>query len=394
MQFRNSGRKSRDEWLTIPHPKEDAFFYAGGKKKAMGLLQKTLNAIKPLNKEVQKEAMEYIDGLIKPIGSLGKLETIAAQIAGITGKVKGNEMKKRGIIAMCADNGVHAEGVAVAPQEVTTLMAKAMAAGGSGMTVFAKEAGAEYFLVDVGINSDDEIPGVIRKKIAHGTANFAKGPAMSREDCVKAIEIGIEMVQDLVDKGYDIIGTGELGMGNTSSSSCVLVALTGISMDEAVGKGAGLTDEAHQHKKDVLNRALEVNKPDKNDPIDVLAKVGGFDIAGLVGVYLGAAACRKPVVVDGFISAAAALAAVKLCPAASDYMITSHCSAEPGFVAMMDALGKKPMLMLDMRLGEGSGCPMAFHVVDQALAMINHMATFAEATIDSSEFVDIREDEE
>lgn len=360
----------------------------------MELLQKTLNAIKPLNKEVQKEAMEYIDGLIKPIGSLGKLETIAAQIAGITGKVKGNEMKKRGIIAMCADNGVHAEGVAVAPQEVTTLMAKAMAAGGSGMTVFAKEAGAEYFLVDVGINSDDVISGVIRKKIAHGTANFAKGPAMSREDCVKAIEIGIEMVQDLVDKGYDIIGTGELGMGNTSSSSCVLVALTGISMDEAVGKGAGLTDEAHQHKKDVLNRALEVNKPDKNDPIDVLAKVGGFDIAGLVGVYLGAAACRKPVVVDGFISAAAALAAVKLCPVASDYMITSHCSAEPGFVAMMDALGKKPMLMLDMRLGEGSGCPMAFHVVDQALAMINHMATFAEATIDSSEFVDIREDEE
>ena len=360
----------------------------------MELLKKTMDAVQPLNKEVQKEAMTYIDGLIKPIGSLGKLETIAAQIAGITGKVKGNEMKKRCIIAMCADNGVHAEGVAVAPQEVTTLMAHAMAAGGSGMTVFAKEANAEYVLVDVGINSDDVVPGMIHRKVAKGTANFAKGPAMSREDCVKAMEIGIEVTNEMVEKGYDIIGTGELGMANTSSSSCVLVALTDVTMDQAVGKGAGLTDEAHQHKKEVLNRALEVNKPDKNDPIDVISKVGGFDIAGLVGVYLAAAANRKPVVVDGFISAAAALAAVKLCPAAADYMITSHCSAEPGFMAMMDALGKKPMLMLDMRLGEGSGCPMAFHVVDQALAMINHMATFGEATIDSSEFVDIREDEE
>lgn len=360
----------------------------------MTLLNETLEKIQPLHAEAQKEAAAYIDGLIKPIGSLGKLETIAAQIAGITGKVKGNEMKKRCIIAMCADNGIHAEGVAAAPQEVTTLMAKAMAAGGSGMTVFAKEAGAEYVLVDVGINSDAEIPGVIHKKIAHGTANFAQGPAMSREDCIKAMEIGIEITNDMVAKGYDIIGTGELGMANTSSSSCVFVALTDATMDDAVGKGAGLTDEAHQHKKEVLNRALEINKPDKNDPIDVVSKVGGFDIAGLIGVYLAAAANRKPVIVDGFISAAAALAAKKLCPAAADYMITSHCSAEPGFMALMEALGKKPMLMLDMRLGEGSGCPMAFHVVDQALAMINHMATFAEATIDGSVLVDIREDEE
>ena len=360
----------------------------------MTLLNETIEKIRPLNAEARNEAAAYIDGLIKPIGSLGKLETIAAQIAGITGKVKGNEMKKRCIIAMCADNGIHAEGVAAAPQEVTTLMAKAMAAGGSGMTVFAKEANADYVLVDVGINSDAEIPGVIHRKIAHGTANFAKGPAMSREDCLKAIEIGIEITNEMAEKGYDIIGTGELGMANTSSSSCVFVALTDATMDDAVGKGAGLTDEAHQHKKEVLNRALEVNKPDKDDVIDVVSKVGGFDIAGLIGVYLAAAANRKPVIVDGFISAAAALAAKKLCPAAADYMITSHCSAEPGFLALMEALGKKPMLMLDMRLGEGSGCPMAFHVVDQALAMINHMATFAEATIDGSVLVDIREDEE
>ena len=357
----------------------------------MSTLKETLAAIKPLNNDVYKEAMEYIDGLIKPIGSLGKLETIAAQIAGITGKVKGNKMAKRCIVAMCADNGIHEEGVAVAPQEVTTLMAKAMAANGSGMTVMAEEAGSDYVLVDIGIKDDINVEGVINKKIAHGTANFAKGPAMSYEDCVKAIEIGIDMVEDLKAKGYDIIGTGELGMANTSSSACVLSVLAGVSMDEACGKGAGLTDEAHKHKKDVLSKAIALNKPNADDPIDVIAKVGGFDIAGLVGVYLGAAACSLPVVVDGFISAAAALAAVKLCPEASQYMITSHCSAEPGFMSMMKALDKEPMLMLDMRLGEGSGCPIAFHVIDCALAMINNMATFGAAAIDSSEFVDIRE---
>lgn len=360
----------------------------------MELWKETLEKIKPLDKEVQKEAQEYIDGLIKPIGSLGRLETLAAQIAGITGKVKGNKMAKRAIVAMCADNGVHEEGVTVAGQEVTTIMAKCMARGVSGMTVFAKEAGADYILLDVGINSDDVIPGVIHKKIAHGTANFAKGPAMSREECIKAMEIGMEAVNDLKEKGYDIIGTGELGMGNTSSSSCVLVGLAGITMDEAVGKGAGLTKEAYLHKKSVLERAMEVNQPDPNDAIDVVSKVGGFDIAGLVGVYLGCAANRLPVVIDGFISAAAALAAVKICPTVKDYLIPSHCSAEPAFMAVMQAIGKEPLLMLDMRLGEGSGCPLAFHVVDTALAMINEMATFAEAAIEHDDFVDIREEDE
>ncbi len=355
--------------------------------------QETLEQIKPLDQDTQKAAQEYIDGLIKPIGSLGRLETLAAQIAGITGNVKGNQMKKRVIIAMCADNGVHEEGVTVAGQEVTTIMAKCMARGVSGMTVFAKEADADYVLVDVGINSDDVIPGIIHKKIAHGTANFAKGPAMSREDCIKAMEIGIQTVHELKEKGYDIIGTGELGMGNTSSSSCVLVGLSGITMDEAVGRGAGLTKEAYLHKKGVLERAMELNQPDPNDAVDVVAKVGGFDIAGLVGVYLGSAANRLPVVIDGFISAAAALAAVKICPTVKDYLIPSHCSAEPAFMAAMQAIGKEPLFLLDMRLGEGSGCPMAFHVVDTALAMINEMATFGDAAIEHDDFVDMREED-
>ncbi len=357
----------------------------------MSLLKETIAKIQPLDKEVEKEANKYIDTLIKPIGALGRLEEIAAQIAGITGKIKGNEMKKRGIIVMAADNGICDEGVASSPQSVTTIMTGCFIKGVTGMTVMAAEAKADVTVVDIGIKDEIDIPGVLNKKIANGTANFAKGPAMSYDDCVKAMEIGIETANGLADAGYDIIGTGEMGIGNTSSSSCVLVSLTDVPMDIAAGKGAGLTDEAHAHKKKVLSDAIALNQPDPNDPIDVVAKVGGFDIAGMAGIFLACAANRIPVVVDGFISAAAALVAVRLCPAARDYMISSHCSAEPGFNAMIEAAGLKPMLMLDMRLGEGSGCPIAFHVVDCALAMINNMATFEEATINDDFLVDIRE---
>ncbi|MEG0875465.1 MAG: nicotinate-nucleotide--dimethylbenzimidazole phosphoribosyltransferase, partial [Clostridiales bacterium] len=347
----------------------------------MSLLKETISKIKPLNEEAMKEANERIDSLIKPIGALGKLEEIAAQVAGITGKQK-NEMKKRGIIVMAADNGICDEGVASAPQSVTTIMTGCFIKGVTGMAVLAKEANADVTVVDIGVKDDLNIKGILNKKIAHGTANFAKGPAMSYEDCVKAMEIGIEVANDLAAKDYDIIGTGEMGIGNTSSSSCVLVSLTDVTMDTSVGKGAGLTGEAHQHKKDVLNSAIALNKPNPKDPIDVVAKVGGFDIAGLAGVFLACAANRIPVVVDGFISAAAALVAVRLCPTAKEFMITSHCSAEPGFMAMMDAAGLEPMLQLGMRLGEGSGCPIAFHVVDSAMTMMNNMATFAEVTMD------------
>lgn len=353
-------------------------------------LSQIISEIRPADKAVYEESMQYIDSLIKPIGSLGKLEKIAAQIASITGQIRGNKLSRRCIIAMCADNGVHAEGISAAPQSVTTLMAKAMAAGGSGMTVMAKEAGAVWFLVDMGINSDEVIPGVLDRKLMHGTDNFAKGPAMTRETCLEAIRIGFEMAKEKAAEGYQLIGTGELGMGNTSSSSAILSVLCDLPAEVTVGKGAGLTDEAFRHKREVIDRAIAVNRPDKNDPVDVIAKVGGLDIAGLVGLYLGAAHCRIPIVIDGFISAVAALAAYRLCPAAADYMIPSHRSAEPAFMKIMESLGKEPMLMLDMRLGEGSGCPIAFHVIDSALAMVNEMMTFAEATIDRSKLVDIR----
>ncbi len=357
----------------------------------MTLLKETIAKIQPLNQEVKQEAAKYIDSLIKPIGALGKLEEIAAQIAGITGKVKGNSIEKRGIIVMSADNGICDEGVASAPQSVTTIMTGCFVKGVTGMAVMAKEAGADVTVVDIGVKDELNIPGILNRKIANGTANFAKGPAMSYDDCLKAMEIGIEVANDLAAQGYNIIGTGEMGIGNTSSSSCVLVALTDVPMDVAAGKGAGLTDQAHAHKKQVLSDAIALNQPNPQDPIDVVAKVGGFDIAGMAGIFLACAANRIPVVVDGFISAAAALVAVRLCPAARDYMISSHCSAEPGFNAMIAAAGLKPMLMLDMRLGEGSGCPIAFHVVDCALAMVNNMATFEEVTMNDDFLVDIRE---
>ena len=331
---------------------------------AMNRYEQIIRSIQPANSQARQEAASYIDSLIKPMGSLGRLETLAIDIAGITGNVRTGSLKKR---------------------------ARVMAEGKSGMTVLAKEAGSDYLLVDVGINTDEKIPGLLNRKIARGTANFTKSPAMTREMCIKAIETGIDIVLQLKEEGCELIGTGELGMGNTTSSACVLMGLTGLTANEAVGKGAGLTDVAFENKKSVAARAIAVNEPNADDPIDVLSKVGGFDIAGLVGVYLGAAYCRIPVVIDGFISAVAALAASRLCPAAADFMIPSHCSAEPGFSRAMKELGKEPVLFMDMRLGEGSGCPLAFHLIDAALAMVNGMATFKEASVDRTQLVDIRE---
>jgi len=353
--------------------------------------QYVIRNIRPADQNAYRQAAAFSDSLVKPAGSLGKLETIAAQIASITGKVRGNTLKKRCIPVMCADNGVTEEGVCAAPQSVTLMMAKTMARGGSGMTVMAKEAGADVFLIDIGMNSDEVIPGFIQRKIMKGTRNIAKGPAMSRQDCIRAMETGMEFVCQKADEDYELFGTGELGMGNTSTSSAVLSALCGIPVSDVTGKGAGLTEQALLHKKEVIQRALNLNFPDANDPIDVISKVGGLDIAGLTGIYLGAAFRRRPVVIDGFISAAAALAACRLCPHAADYMIPSHCSAEPGYAAVMRELKKEPLLMLDMRLGEGSGCPLAFRIIDQALAVINNMMTFQEAAVDNSALVDIRE---
>lgn len=355
----------------------------------MSIFEQTLAGIRPADKTAEQEAQRRLDNLAKPIGSLGKLEDIAVKLAGITGNVK-NSIEKKCTVVMAADNGVCAEGVSACPQAITTVQSINFIKGITGIGVLSKHANADVRVIDIGIDNDVEYPGLVNRKIRKGTSNMAKGPAMSREEAVKGMEIGIEAVGQLVREGYNLLGTGEMGIGNTSTSSAVLMSFSGCSADTAVGKGAGLTDEGFENKKRVITQAIEVNKPDKNDPIDVLSKVGGFDIAGLAGCFLGAAYYRVPIVIDGFISAAAALIAYKLCPAARDFMIPSHCSEEPGFLYVMKEIGLDPMLNLNMRLGEGSGCPLAFNIIEAATAMMNNMATFEEAAIVNDFLIDIR----
>ncbi|MBU3106802.1 nicotinate-nucleotide--dimethylbenzimidazole phosphoribosyltransferase [Clostridium gasigenes] len=356
-------------------------------------LKKFINDIKPANEKACKLAKERLDSLAKPLGSLGKLEEISIKLAGITGNVK-NSINKKCIIIMCSDNGVVEEGVASAPQYVTLAQTINFTKGLTGVAVLAKESNSDLIVVDIGINSDKEIPKVYNRKIRKGTSNIAKGPAMSYEECVNAINIGIEMVGKVKEKKYDIIGVGEMGIGNTTTSSAVLIALTNCILEKAVGKGGGVTKEAFEKKKVVIKTALEINNIDIKDPIDIISKVGGFDIAAMVGVFIGAAYYQIPVVVDGFISAVAALAAVKINPLVRDYLITSHCSKEIGYNIALDELKLDSMVNLDMRLGEGSGCPIAFSIVQYACAMMNNMATFAEAEIDNGYLDTVRSEDD
>ncbi len=355
----------------------------------MEIFERTAAGIRPSYEESKKEAAERLDKLVKPIGSLGKLEDIAVKISGITGKQKSSFEKKVTII-MASDNGVVEEGVSAAPQAVTALMTINFLKGITGVCVLSKHAGADIRVVDIGVGSDLEYPGLINRKVRKGTSNMAKGPAMSKEEAISAIETGIEMVSQLVKEGYSLFGTGEMGIGNTSTASAVAMAFLGCSAEEAVGKGVGLTEEGYANKKSVIERAISINKPDPYDPIDVLSKVGGFDIAGMTGCFLGAAYCRVPIVIDGFISAAAALAAYRINPLVRDYIIPSHLSAEPGYSLVINEIGLEPLLDLNMRLGEGSGCPLAFNIIEAAETIISDMATFEEATIRDDFLIDIR----
>lgn len=332
-----------------------------------------------------------MDSLSKPIGSLGKLEEIAVKMAGITGKVK-NQINKKNTIVMCADNGVWEEGVSACPQELTAIITDNYTRGITGIGVLSDYAKADICVVDIGVKADFKNPKVINKKIAYGTSNIAKEPAMTREQTIKAIEIGIETVDKLVKEGYDLFGTGEAGMCNTATSAAVISVLSGMDSDIVVGKGSGLTEEGFENKKRVVKKAIEINNPNKNDAIDVLSKVGGFDIAGICGCFLGAAKNRVPIVIDGIISCAAALCAFRLNNDVKDFMFPSHLSAEPGAKYVMKEINLDPGLNMDMRLGEGTGCPIEFCIIEAALSLMNNMATLKEASIHNSEFfVDIRE---
>ena len=357
----------------------------------MELLQETLKSISSPNEKAKEEAKKRLDSLAKPIGSLGQLEQIVIKMAGITGKSH-NKIKRKNIVVMCADNGVVEEGVSACPQAFTMILTENMTKGLTGVSVLSKMTNTDLTIVDIGLNGDIEHPNVLNKKVNYGTKNFTKGPSMTYDEAVKAIETGIEIGDELFKQGYDILGTGELGIGNTTTSAAVLSVFSGLGPEITSGKGAGLTDEQYKSKKDAINQGLKINKPNKEDAVDVISKVGGFDIAGMCGLFLSAAKNGKPIVIDGFISSAAALSAVKLNPLVKEYIFPSHLSKEPGAIYMAKELELKPMLNLDMRLGEGSGCPLAFQIIDAALCIMDEMATFEEASINNKVLVDIRED--
>jgi nicotinate-nucleotide--dimethylbenzimidazole phosphoribosyltransferase len=283
------------------------------------------------------------------------------------------------------------EGVAAAPQAVTHMMTLNFTKGIAGISVLTKQFGADLIIIDMGVNADIDHPAVINKKIRKSTWNIAQQDAMTREEAEQAILTGIEIAIQAVDNGYTLLGAGEMGIGNTTTSAAVLCALTGIEPEQAAGKGAGLKDEAYQRKIEVIRQAIQNNKPDADDPIGVLAKVGGFDIAAMAGVYIGGAYKKVPVVIDGFISIVAALAAYRINPLVKEYMLASHASFEQGFCRASEALGLEPYLNLRMRLGEGSGCPLMFALIDAACAVIRDMGTFEQANIGEEYLDNVRE---
>ncbi|MBA5850975.1 nicotinate-nucleotide--dimethylbenzimidazole phosphoribosyltransferase [Clostridium sp. cel8] len=357
----------------------------------MKLLNDTLKAIHGRDEEAVKSAWNRIDNLSKPIGSLGEVEKIGAKMSGITGKVF-NKINKKNIIIMCSDNGIWEEGISSCTQELTVTVTNNIIRGTTGVCVLSDFYGCDKTVIDIGIKQDVKIPGLINKKIAYGTKNMTKGPAMTRDEAIRAIEVGIEAVDELVKKGYDMFGTGEMGVCNTATSSAVLSALTGLAPSLVVGKGSGITDKQLEAKRKAVERSISINKPNKDDVIDVLSKVGGFDICGMCGCFLGAAKNRVPIVIDGLISSTAALCAVKLNEHVKDFIFPSHLSAEPGAKYLMEELSVKPMLNLDMRLGEGSGCPFAFSIIEASLYALNNMATFEDSNTQDEHLIDIRED--
>ena len=350
-------------------------------------LQTLIASISPLDEEAMAQARKRQAQLAKPPGSLGRLEDLSVQLAGITGKTR-NRVDHPHLLVFAGDNGVVAEGVSCAPQSVTLMQTVNLTRAKTGASTLAKHFGQGITVCDVGVNADIKEPKVLNKKIAYGTQNILKGPAMTRDQAMTALLTGAELAMQTE---ADAIGIGEMGIGNTTTSSAILAVLLGISVESVTGRGGGVTDESFQRKKEVIQQAIEINQPDPTDVVDVLSKVGGFDIAAMCGAFLGAAATHRPVVIDGFISVVAALCAARLCSNVKGYLVPSHSSFEIGYRLAMEELGLEPMLLLGMRLGEGSGCPIAFQILDAACAIINDMATFDQAGIDDGYLEEIRQ---
>lgn len=343
----------------------------------MSLIESICKNIYPLGTRFMEQAQARQDRLIKPQGSLGKLEEISIQLAGIYGS-KYFDTTKKIVLSFACDHGVYEEGVAPNNQNITLLQSMNFPKKINGVGTISKFVGSDVQLVDVGINCDEPIEGVIDCKIRKSTSNMAKGPAMTRQEAIRAIEIGIEMSEKYIQEDYKVIGIGEMGIANTTPSAAIISVIAGCDPQEVTGMGAGLKKELLAHKAQVIRTAIEINQPNPTDGIDILQKVGGFEIGSMAGVILGCSANRVPVVLDGFISYAAALIAVNINPRCKDYMIASHYSAEPGAKKALELLGLDPFLKMDMRLGEGSGAALAFNMIEAANYVYKNMLTFDE----------------
>jgi len=347
----------------------------------MDRIKKITANISEIDPAVTKKAQERLDNLTKPLGSLGRLEELARQICGITGKEK-PLLRNKVIFTLAADHGVTDEGVSAYPKEVTSQMVYNFLSGGAGINVLARHVGARVVIVDMGVSFDLKSgPKLVNKKINYGTKNMARGPAMTRAEAVESVSRGIELFEDEFRLGIDIIGTGEMGIGNTTSASAITACFTKKQVEEITGKGAGLNDEGLKNKIDIIKKSLVLNKPDPSDAIDVLSKVGGFEIGGLAGIILAASAKKVPVVIDGFISGAAALIAFQIEPKVKDYMIAGHCSVEKGHKIILEHIGLRPLLDLDLKLGEGTGAALAIGLADAAIKILLEMATFKSANV-------------
>jgi len=350
----------------------------------LSLIQRTCAAIPSLDDDAAAAVQRRLDAKTKPRKSLGRLEELARTLAAIQ-STEAPSVDGKAVVVMAADHGVAEEGVSAYPQEVTAQMVANLVAGGAGINVLALHAGARVVLVDLGVKSPlPGLVGVLDRRIAPGTRNLARGPAMTRDEAVRCLEVGIEVAEDLAGAGIQAIALGEVGIGNTTAASALASAFTGEPPERTTGRGTGLDDTGYQRKIEVVERALRVNRFDPSDPLGTLAALGGFEIAGLAGVVLGAAARRVAVVMDGFIAGAAALGAVRLAPQAAGFVIASHSSVEPGHTALLRALDKRPLLDLELRLGEGTGAALAFHLLEAAVRVLREMASFAEAGVSDS----------
>ncbi len=350
----------------------------------MGLLESTQTYIKPVNFEMEKEIRQHLDNLTKPKGSLGYLEEIVTRYCLIRNTTK-PVMGKKIIFTFAADHGVADEGVSAYPKEVTPQMVLNMISGGACVNVLARHAEAELKIVDIGVDYDfNNIDGLIDAKVRYSTNNIAQGAAMDIEDAKKAIDMGISLACEAIDNGATLLGTGEMGIANTTPSAALYAQFMDMDVEDVTGIGTGIDNERLKHKIDVIKRALKINRDNMYDPISTLAAIGGLEIAGICGLIIGAASRNTPVVVDGFISSAGALSAYKICPKVKDYMFFSHKSKEKGHIKFLEWIGARPILDLDLRLGEGTGAALAFNIIEAAVKVYNEMATFDSASVSNS----------